>query len=172
MSFRYPIFFIPFLVLSSLTFANYSIDGELKQWHKVTLTFDGPESSEDATPNPFLDYRLQVRFTNGNRSYLVPGYFAADGEAANSSATSGNQWRVHFMPDAVGQWDFEARFRQGENVAVSDNESLESPSPLTALKATLRSPTATSLRPICAAKAGSITWGNVTCNFTGTGNIT
>ena len=29
-----------------------SMTGELKQWHKVTLTFDGPQTSETATPNP------------------------------------------------------------------------------------------------------------------------
>jgi hypothetical protein len=28
------------------------ISGEPKQWHKVTLTFDGPETSEQANPNP------------------------------------------------------------------------------------------------------------------------
>lgn len=74
------------------------ITGELKQWHKVTLTFDGPVASETAEPNPFLDYRLNVTFTHegGAKSYLVPGYFAADGDAANTSADSGNKWRVHF----------------------------------------------------------------------------
>jgi len=36
------------------------ISGELKKWHKVTLTFNGPETSETAKPNPFLYYRLNV----------------------------------------------------------------------------------------------------------------
>jgi len=38
------------------------ITGELKKWHKVTLTFTGPQTSENAEPNPFLDYRLNVTF--------------------------------------------------------------------------------------------------------------
>ena len=55
--------------------------GELKKWHKVTLSFDGPGYRETSvSPNPFLDYRLEVTFTNGNQSYRVPGYFAADGK--------------------------------------------------------------------------------------------
>lgn len=96
------------------------ISGELKQWHTVTVSFEGPETSEDATPNPFIDYRLDVTFTQGENSYVVPGYYAADGNAGETSATSGNIWKVHFTPDATGEWTYKASFRNGENVAVSD----------------------------------------------------
>src|SRR5262245_16155460 len=70
-----------------------AVSGELRQWHKVTLTFTGPQASETGTPNAFTDYRLNVTFTHesGSPRYVVPGYFAADGDAANSSATSGNK---------------------------------------------------------------------------------
>lgn len=97
------------------------ISGELKTWYKITLTFTGPETDEQANPNPFLDYRLNVTFTREDKSYLVPGYFAADGNAANSSADSGNQWQVHFAPDQTGIWKYEVSFRRGENIAVSDD---------------------------------------------------
>jgi len=80
------------------------ISGELRKWHKITLTFDGPEISETSTPNPFLDFRLNVLFRQGDRKYLVPGYFAADGDAAQTGADSGNKWRAHFAPDATGPW--------------------------------------------------------------------
>jgi len=59
----------------------------LKQWHKVTLTLDGPAAKEtDTAPNPFTDYDFTVTFTHasGAPSYRVPGYFAADGNAANA----------------------------------------------------------------------------------------
>jgi hypothetical protein len=58
----------------ALAKGKVKITGELKAWHKVTLTFDGPKTSEDATPNPFLDYRLNVFFTKGDKCYIVPGY--------------------------------------------------------------------------------------------------
>ncbi|MEM0926736.1 MAG: PA14 domain-containing protein, partial [Planctomycetota bacterium] len=76
------------------------VSGELKKWHKVTVTFDGPETSETASSNPFMNYRLDVTFTHSEsgKTYVVPGYFAADGDAANTSASSGNKWRVHFAP--------------------------------------------------------------------------
>lgn len=94
------------------------ISGELKKWHKITLTFDGPETSEAAAFNPFLNYRLNVRFSNGEKSYTIPGYYAADGDAANTSASKGRKWRVHFAPDTIGEWQYQVSFRRGSNVAV------------------------------------------------------
>ncbi|QDU89203.1 hypothetical protein Pla175_25900 [Pirellulimonas nuda] len=99
-----------------------SISGEQKQWHKVTLTLNGPQASEDGTPNPFLDYRLQVTFRHpeSGLTYVVPGYFAADGDAGNTSATEGDKWRAHLAPDHAGKWTYEVSFRQGPGVAVAD----------------------------------------------------
>jgi hypothetical protein len=94
------------------------VTGELKKWHKVTIDFAGPETSETATPNPFTDYRLDVTFRNGKSTYVVPGYYAADGDAANTGATSGNVWRVHFSPDKTGQWTYKASFKKGRHVAM------------------------------------------------------
>ena len=93
------------LLLCSASWAG-AISGELKTWHKITLTFDGPETSETAEPNPFTDYRLNVTFSKGAKTYDVPGYYAADGNAANTSATAGNKWRVHFAPCEAGQWQY------------------------------------------------------------------
>ncbi len=95
------------------------LSGELQQWHRVTITFHDSGTSETATPNPFRDYRLNVTFTNGNRNFVVPGFYADDGNAGESSATSGNKWRVHFMPDAVGEWRYVASFRSGSDVVLS-----------------------------------------------------
>ena len=101
--------------------ARVQVSGELKKWHKVTLSLSGPNTSETAAPNPFTDYRCDVIFTHGNKSYTVAGYYAADGNAANTGAEAGNKWRVHFVPDEQGSWTFKVSFRQGPNVAVSDD---------------------------------------------------
>ena len=70
------------------------VSGELKKWHRVTITFDGPQTSESADPNPFRDYRLVVTFKNGDTEISVPGFYAADGNAAESGADSGNStWK-------------------------------------------------------------------------------
>ena len=111
--------------------------GELKKWHKVTLTFDGPNTNETATPNPFTDYRFNVTFVNGSRIYTVPGYFAADGDAANTSATGGNKWRVHFAPDATGTWNYVVSFRSGTDIIGSTQPDAGSPvNPLDGLTGT------------------------------------
>jgi len=103
------------------------ISGELKKWHNVILTFAGPQSSEDATPNPFLDYRLSVTFARGDRRYIVAGYYAADGNAAQTGATAGNKWRVHFVPDEEGRWSYVASFRAGKEVALTDEPAAGRP---------------------------------------------
>jgi len=99
------------------------VSGELKQWHKVTLTLDGPFAHErDNAPNPFCDYRMTVAFRHesGSPSYNVPGYFAADGDAANTSAESGVKWRAHVSPDKPGKWSYTVSFVKGRQTALSD----------------------------------------------------
>ena len=104
-----------------------AVSGELKVWHRVTLTFRGLEASENGPVNPFLDCRLTVVFTNGIRSYVVPGFFAADGRAAETGATSGRSWRVHFAPDAAGAWRWTAFFRSGPAAAIEDGAGVPFP---------------------------------------------
>jgi len=105
------------------------ISGELKQWHRVTITFQGPETSETARPNPFRDYRLDVEFTRDDRRFVVPGFFAADGNAAETGAESGNRWRVHFTPDRPGTWQYRVSFRAGEDCALADRTDAGEPLP-------------------------------------------
>ncbi len=88
------------------------------KWQTITLDFNGPNSDEQSKTNPFTDYRMIVRFTNGEQSFDVPGYYAADGNSAETSAEKGNIWRVKFTPNMEGDWSYEASFRQGKNIAI------------------------------------------------------
>ena len=94
-------------------------------WQPVTLTFDGPQASESGSPNPFSDFRMSVTFTHGasGGQRTVQGFFAADGDAADSSAESGDKWRVRFTPPEPGVWKWTALFRRGTDVALSDSPS-------------------------------------------------
>ncbi|MEZ4771966.1 MAG: DUF5060 domain-containing protein [Bacteroidia bacterium] len=94
---------------------------EVRQWEKLTISFTGPHTSEQSDANPFLDYRLVVRFAQGDKVYEVPGFYAADGNAAETSDSTGAVWQVRFRPDAPGDWSYEVSFRQGKNIAVSDD---------------------------------------------------
>lgn len=108
--------------------APATVTGEPRLWHKVTLTWTGPQAAEAGAENPFTDYRLDVTFTHksGSPAYRVPGYFAADGNAGTSSATAGNQWRVHFSPDKLGEWTYKVSMVKGGNVTVTDNVTVTS----------------------------------------------
>lgn len=114
-----------------LTTATSADDRSVRQWHTKTLSFHGPDSSEAATPNPFTDFRLLVTFTHPDVSYTVRGFYAADGKAAETSATSGNVWQVRFSPDRPGKWRFSASLRKGKDIAISDDEQAGEPVELT-----------------------------------------
>ncbi len=119
-----------FLIFTGIQNSLYGqkISGELKKWHKVTIDFEGPETDEQAADNPFLNYRLYVSFTHSasGKQYLIPGYYATDGNAANTGADSGNVWKVHFAPDEIGEWSYTVDFKKGKWVAVRTHDKLKS----------------------------------------------
>ncbi len=119
---------LTYLILFLTLFAcqqnqKVKINGELKKWHTVELVFEGPETSEMDENNPFLNYRLDVTFSNGEKKYVVPGFYAADGDAAETSATAGRIWKVRFTPGETGEWNYSISFKKGENIAVADDFS-------------------------------------------------
>ena len=79
-----------------------------------------------------MDYRLSVTFAHesGSPTYTVPGYFAGDGNAANSSATSGNKWRVHLSPDKTGRWTYRVAFVSGKGIALAESSAGQAVAPL------------------------------------------
>ena len=97
---------------------------ELKQWHAVTLDFHTQARLSESDPSTFRDHRLDVTFshkdgeTGAVTTVTVPGYFAGDGDAADSGATAGDTWRVRFNPPETGQWTYQASFLAGKDVAI------------------------------------------------------
>ncbi len=89
------------------------------QWQPVTLDFTGPQLSESGKLNPFTDTRLLVTYTKGTRAVSTRGFFAADGNAGETGADSGNVWRARFMPDEPGEWQYYARLEQGADIALA-----------------------------------------------------
>lgn len=101
--------------------ADGKVNGEMKKWHKITIGFVGRSTGErDNSVNPFTDFRLDVKFTHAatGKEHVVPGYYACDGNAANTGATSGRVWLVHFRPDETGKWTYKADFQKGSNAAI------------------------------------------------------
>ena len=96
-------------------------------WNKVSIVLEGPQAKEEAST--FRDMRLDVTITNKDTSeqIVVPGFFAADGNAAETGETEGNKWQVNFTPSSAGNWTYEASFREGKNVAASTDINTGTP---------------------------------------------
>ncbi|MGJ8643795.1 MAG: DUF5060 domain-containing protein [Luteolibacter sp.] len=120
-----PIALAGFLSLAFTTFSfsaeiegEKNPDGSLKKWHRIEVVLDGPEVEESSAT--FRNYRLDVTFTSpSGKEYKVPGFFDADGDPANTSATSGNQWKARFAGGEEGEWTYRVSFVTGENVAAN-----------------------------------------------------
>ena len=90
------------------------ISGDLMQYHKVVVDVTGPDVYERQFPNPFSHHRLDATFTlqgdgtdvavDVNINVTVPGFFAADGNAAHTSASAGNVWRKLNRLDTIASW--------------------------------------------------------------------
>jgi len=104
-------------ILSPQTAHAAQVSGTLQRWHRVELQFTGPNSTETSnSPNPFLDFRLQCRFTGpGGQVFDVPGFYDTNG----SGGTSGNIWKCRLAPDQVGHWTYTASFKSGSQIAAS-----------------------------------------------------
>ncbi len=63
---------------------------------------------------------VTFKHESGSPTYTVPGYFAADGNAAESSAAGGTKWRAHFTPDHIGRWLYTVHFSAGKNAALDE----------------------------------------------------
>jgi len=101
---------------------NIVITGDSTDRHTMTFTIKGPNVSETGNPNPFTDYKLMISFKymlSGAEHYVVPGYYAADGNAGQTGASSGNIWKAHFTPQWGGTHTYRVYFRTGPNVALT-----------------------------------------------------
>ncbi|MFC1761296.1 DUF5060 domain-containing protein [Planctomycetota bacterium] len=94
------------------------MDGSFKKWHRIEVVFTGPQADESSAT--FRNHRLDVTFTSpSGKEYKVPGFFDADGDPANSSATSGNKWKARFTGGEEGDWTYKVSFVTGNNVAAN-----------------------------------------------------
>ncbi len=115
-----PIVYILLFLISMSTLSHAAeISANPMLWHKTTITFKGTNLSENGATNPFRKFKLDVTFTGpSGQSYVVPGFYSADGDAAETGASSGSKWQVRFPADEVGEWSYSAEFTKGTNVSI------------------------------------------------------
>lgn len=106
-----------------ITPSGVKVDGELRRWHKITLTCDGPNTNEGAGTNPFMNYRFDATFTHSSgKTFVVPGYYSACDDPTGG-CNSGNKWKVHFSPSLTGEWSYSLSFKSGTKVAINGGGS-------------------------------------------------
>lgn len=110
-----------FALLVTLVTAQRRLFTRGRRWDTHEVHIRGPILSETGTPNPFFNFRLDCRFTHqaSGVSFSVPGFFAADGRAAHTSATRGRVWIVRFTPSRTGRWVYRVRFVRGFRAAIT-----------------------------------------------------
>ena len=121
------IIFLVFAIFSCGQEKKELAQNDYQQWHTITIPFQGPKTSEKTDDNPFLNYRLSVEFKNANTQHTIRGFYAADGNAAETSADSGNIWLVRFTPDQLGKWSYSAQLHQGDSIALSEDLTAGTP---------------------------------------------
>jgi hypothetical protein len=118
---KFSVLLVVILGLSCVTQEKEIARADHQQWHTLTLPFEGPKTSENADENPFLNYRLTVEFQHEELKYKIQGFYAADGNAAETGATSGAVWQVRFTPDKIGKWRYTAQLHKGDMVALKED---------------------------------------------------
>ncbi len=110
-----------FLLVACLAMSIPFVKGQYVQNQVITMDFELQPTRETASENPFLDYRLQIKFLHDESTYQVPGYYAADGDAANTGAAEGGTWRVKFTPPLAGEWTYKVSFQKGKGIAIDED---------------------------------------------------
>lgn len=73
----------------------------IQRWEVFEIALRGPEDDDS-----FIAPRTRARFTLGHRSIEITGFYDGSGD-----------YRVRFMPDAPGEWEYLATGPTGEQVA-------------------------------------------------------
>ncbi|MGA9638656.1 Ig-like domain-containing protein [Flavobacterium sp.] len=114
-------------------FSGYSqtvaINGEspFRKWDRITVALSLPSTVTESDTS-FKNNRMDVIFTDPNGNKIrVPGYFAADGNAANTSATTGSLFKAYLRPYATGNWTYQVLFYSGTDVSLKDVNQLPTP---------------------------------------------
>ncbi len=83
------------------------------RWDMLELTLPGP-----ADGNPFVEVELRARFRHLHREVAVDGFYDGDGI-----------YRIRFMPDAEGAWDYTTTSNRSELDDLSGALACVEPSP-------------------------------------------
>jgi len=78
------------LCILLMAFAGLCRAADVERWDRFEVALNAPASG-----NPYTGPGLRADFTFEHRTVTVDGFYDGNGT-----------WRIRFMPDAVGLWNF------------------------------------------------------------------
>jgi hypothetical protein len=86
------------LALYGLALCGHVRAAPVERWGTAEITLPGPSAG-----NPFMEVDFAATFRHGGRTLKVPGFYDGDGK-----------YIVRFMPDALGEWQYETQSNRPE----------------------------------------------------------
>ncbi|WP_346881715.1 Ig-like domain-containing protein [uncultured Algibacter sp.] len=121
------------ILMTAISFLGYSqtvnVNGQtpFRKWDKIAVSLTLPSNISESNTS-FRNNRMDVIFTAPNGSTIrVPGFFAADGNAANSNAKQGRIFKAYLRPYQTGSWTYRVLYYTGNNVALRNVNQLPAP---------------------------------------------
>ncbi len=121
------------LLMTTMSFTSYGqtvdVSGTTpyRKWDKITVSLTLPTNISESNTS-FKNNRMDVIFTDPNGEKIrVPGFFAADGNAANTNAVSGKIFKAYLRPYETGDWTYQVLYYTGVDVALKNVNQLPSP---------------------------------------------
>ncbi|WP_303317480.1 DUF5060 domain-containing protein [Flavivirga abyssicola] len=121
------------ILMTIIPFSGYSqtvnVNGTspYRKWHKIAVSLTLPSNVSESNTS-FKNNRMDVVFTDpSGKKIRVPGFFAADGNAANTNAVSGKVFKAYLRPYETGQWTYRVLYYTGTDVALKNVNQLPSP---------------------------------------------
>ena len=102
-----------------------TVEGDLKAGEVITISYEGPNVAEES--KTFTDYAMWVSFWQSSsegpvgKQYFVNGYFAGDGNSADSNTTTGKTWEAKLVIPNEGNWFYVVRFIHAPNFAITQS---------------------------------------------------
>lgn len=89
-------------------------------------TFETSVTNDESYSNKFRDVTLEATFTSpSGKTYEFWGFFDGRGDGTGD-ATTGNVWKLRFLPDELGVWEYEWSFSDDSKSGSGSFECVES----------------------------------------------
>jgi len=114
-----------FFIIQIIFFNLYLVKSSFAQQIGIYQTFLLEVNNNNSYINPFDFEEIEIRgrfISPTEDTTMFFGYYAGDGEGGQN----GNVWRMRFMPDEIGEWDYNYWWSDGTQGGEGSFQCIES----------------------------------------------